>query len=201
MTRPRKTSRKQDQKKEDREKKTSPPDEQPEADTPDGPIEAVEETDYLDQLQRLQAEFSNFRRRIQKERLLWETRAKGDLLAGLLPILDDLSRARAAIEGKPDGRDAEGLLMILSRLESHLASIGLATQETEPGTPFDPNQHEAMMTGVSEEHEEGMILDTFQPGYLYQDLLLRPARVQVSAGPEEPAEPQPSESGDSVNSG
>jgi molecular chaperone GrpE len=159
---------------------------------------------YLEQLQRLQAEFSNYRRRIQKERAQWDARAKAEVLAGLLPILDDLGRARASIEGKPDGKDAEGLLMVLSRLDDFLASMGLETQKTEPGTPFDPNHHEAFMTGVSEEHAEGLILETFQPGYVYEDLLLRPARVKVSSGPEEVAseseeataaehgEPQPS---------
>jgi molecular chaperone GrpE len=182
-----------------------------------------EEVSYLEQLQRLQAEFSNYRRRIQKERAQWDARAKGEVLAGLLPILDDLGRARASIQGEPDGKDAEGLLMVLSRLDDFLASMGVEMQKTEPGTPFDPNHHEAFMTGTSDEYAEGLILETFQPGYIYEEFLLRPARVKVSSGPEKPVseseepaagesaegdsaynesvEPQPSEATDTGESG
>ena len=142
---------------------------------------------YLERLQRLQAEFDNYRRRIQRERAAWQTTAKGELLTGLLPILDDLACARASMERQPTGADAEGLLLIVSRLEAFLRSGGLEVQKTEPGTPFDPNYHEALMTGVSDTVPEGMILQTLQPGYVYRDLLLRPARVQVSCGPEEQA--------------
>jgi molecular chaperone GrpE len=172
-----------------------------------------EEMTYLEQLQRLQAEFSNYRRRTQKERAQWEARAKGEVLSSLLAILDDLGRARAAMAGEPDGKDAEGLLLILSRLDDLLASMGLEVQKTDPGTPFDPDRHEAFLAAPSEEHPEGLILDTLQPGYEYQGLLLRPARVKVSSGPEEQAssagesnaggaaEPQPSEAVDPAEAG
>ena len=155
-----------------------------------------EEADYLEQLQRLQAEFSNYRRRIQRERAQWEMRAKGDLLAGLLPILDDLDRARASLSEDKKSKHAEGLLLILSRLEESLRSVGLEVQPVEPGTPFNPDIHEAMLTEPSEDHAEGMILGTLQPGYVYQDLLLRPARVRVSSGPaEEPSKDENQGSG------
>jgi molecular chaperone GrpE len=148
------------------------------------PAPTAEEMSYLEQLQRLQAEFSNYRRRIDRERTQWYARAKGELLTILLPILDDLARARDSVEENSDSKDAEGFLMILARLESALASIGLEVQKTEPGTPFDPNYHEALMTAPSEEYPEGLILQTLQCGYVYQDQLLRPARVTVSAGPQ-----------------
>ena len=98
--------------------------------------------------------------------------------------------------------------MVISRLDDSLGSLGLEVQKTDPGTPFDPHRHEALLTGASDEYAEGLILQTLQSGYVYQDLLLRPARVQVSSGPEElptessesepseSAEPQPSESAD-----
>lgn len=144
-----------------------------------------EEMSYLEQLQRLQAEFSNYRRRIQRERASWESRAKGDVLVGLLPILDDLDRARSAIGKKPKAKDAEGLLLILSRLEDSLTALGLESQNTEPGVEFDPNYHDAVMTEASDKYPEGAILATIQTGYTFQGILLRPARVQVSRGSEE----------------
>jgi molecular chaperone GrpE len=155
----------------------------------DARILSPEEMTYLEQLQRLQAEFNNFRRRIQREKAEWETRAKGDVFIGLLPILDDIDRARSFWETHPPQKDAEGLLLILARLEEFARSIGLEIQRTDAGTPFDAHEHEAIMTTPSEEYPEGAILETLQPGYLYRGLLLRPARVSVSRGPA--VEPSP----------
>ena len=150
--------------------------------TPD-PAIGSKEREYLEDLQRITAEFANYRRRVQREKTDWDARAKADLLTLLLPVLDDLGRARAHWNEKPLEKDADGLLMILARLEEILRSVGLEVQEIEPGTPFDPHQHDALATCVSEEHQEGTIADTLQPGYLYRGMLLRPARVRVSQGP------------------
>ncbi|MDM7914605.1 MAG: nucleotide exchange factor GrpE [Candidatus Eisenbacteria bacterium] len=144
-----------------------------------------EAAELLDQLRRLQAEFANFRKRIQKERAEWETRAKGDLLAGMLPVLDDLDRARAAVEAErsPDPH-SEGFLLILARLADYLRAVGLREQPSGPGTVFDPHEHEALLTSPSDEQPEGRILETLQRGYLYKDQILRRARVRVSRGPD-----------------
>lgn len=159
----------------------------PQVDRAPGPAEAVlgdvEERGYLDQLQRLQAEFSNYRKRITRERADWDARAKGEALALLIPVLDDLDRAREAHAAMPPSPEAEGLLMILGRLEDILRQAGLERQSTEPGTLFDPEAHEALMTEPSATHEEGRITGTLQPGYVYRGILLRPARVRVSQGP------------------
>ncbi|MBD3160700.1 MAG: nucleotide exchange factor GrpE [Candidatus Eisenbacteria bacterium] len=146
-----------------------------------GPEEPRE--DYLVQLQRLQAEFSNYRKRTARERLAWEDRAKGEILQGLLPVLDDIDRARDSIGSKKPAKEVEGMMLILGRLEDQLRIIGLERQPIEPGTPFDPDRHEAMMTEPSEEFPEGAILGTLQPGYLFRGILLRPGRVRVSSGP------------------
>lgn len=161
----------------------------PASSTPaDGRILSPEEMTYLEQLQRLQAEFANFRRRIQKERADWESRAKGEVLTGLLPILDDIERARTFWESCPANKDAEGLLLILTRLADFARSVGLEMQSTVVGTLFDPHQHEALLSSPSDDVPEGAILETLQPGYCYRGILLRPARVRVSRGPSgEPA--------------
>ncbi len=154
----------------------------------DARIISAEEMTYLEQLQRLQAEFTNFRRRIQREKAEWEVRAKGEVLTGLLPILDAIDRARLSWQTHPPDRDAEGLLLILTRLEDYAKAAGLETQPTDAGTLFDAHEHEALLTSPSEEYPEGTILETLQPGFLYHGLLLRPARVRVSRGPAvEPA--------------
>jgi molecular chaperone GrpE len=101
----------------------------------------------------------------------------------LIPVLDDLARAREAHAMNPPSAEAEGLLLILSHLEDALLSSGLEKQATPPGTVFDPNVHEALIGSPSEEYPEGMIIETLQPGYLFRGQLLRPARVRVSQGP------------------
>lgn len=140
---------------------------------------------YLEQLQRLQAEFSNYRRRLQREKAEWDVRARADLLVTLLPVLDDTARARAAALEHPLGPGGEGLLLILSQLAETLRAQGLVEQPTPRGTLFDPEQHEALLTEPTREFPEGVILETLQPGYLYGGQLLRPARVRVSRAPAE----------------
>ncbi len=156
----------------------------PAASTPAPEPESEDEAqELLEQLQRLQAEFSNYRKRILRERGEWDIRAKGEVILGMIPILDDLQRAREAHAGSPPSAEAEGLLMILSRLEDRLRSLGLEMQDTSPGTAFDPHLHEAVTSEPSEEYPEGVIISAVQPGYLFHGQLLRPARVRVSQGP------------------
>jgi molecular chaperone GrpE len=148
-----------------------------------GPTLSEEDEAYLLQLQRLQAEFANYRKRIFRERADWEVRAKGELVASLIPIVDDLTRAREAHASNPPSAEAEGLVLILARFEEALVAAGLEVQDTAPGTIFDPHIHEALIGSSSEEFPEGTIIETLQAGYLFQGQLLRPARVRVSQGP------------------
>ncbi|MBM3286950.1 MAG: nucleotide exchange factor GrpE [Candidatus Eisenbacteria bacterium] len=148
----------------------------------------AEEEGYLEQLQRLQAEFSNYRKRVSRERTDWDAHAKGELISLLLPVLDDLGRAREAHASATPSPEAEGLLLILSRLQETLCAAGLEAQESEPGAAFDPHLHEAISCEPCADHPEGLIIGTVQPGYLFRGQLLRPARVRVSKGaPADPA--------------
>lgn len=134
---------------------------------------------YLDQLQRLRAEFDNFRKRTARDKEQWWRQAKADLLAELLPVLDDRSRAEAFSEAP----DADGLRQILKKLVETLTQLGLEAMETEPGTAFDPELHEAFMTSPSPDVEEGRIVITMEPGYTFEGEILRRAKVSVSSGP------------------
>ncbi len=139
--------------------------------------------EYLEQLQRLSAEFANYRRRTMRERAEWEIRAKGDLVSSLVPVLDDLDRARSHLDMQTISKEAEGLHLVCSRLEEILQAAGLERQMTEAGTRFNPEIHEAFASANSDEYPEGDIVETLQPGYLFRGILLRPARVCVSRGP------------------
>jgi molecular chaperone GrpE len=138
--------------------------------------------EYLDQLQRLKAEFDNYRKRTAKEREVWFVQAQAELAEGLLPVLDDLRRAREH-EAAGEVAESEGWRLILKRFEDTLGKLGLETQEAEPGREFDPEQHDAVMAEPSADVPEGAILRVLEPGYLFRGRLLRRSRVSYSTGP------------------
>ncbi|GAB3965894.1 hypothetical protein GCM10027615_11950 [Plantactinospora veratri] len=123
------------------------------------------------------AEFANYRRRMDRERARDADRATRVVLAALLPVLDDLDRARehGDLVG-PFGTVADQLI-------AALAKFGL-TPFGEKGDPFDPNQHEAVAHQTSAEVTEPTCVEVLRRGYQVNDALLRPAMVAV-ADPEE----------------
>lgn len=138
---------------------------------------------YLDQLQRLKAEFDNYRRRVAREREEWFLDSRAEVLRQLLPVLDDLRRAREHNRTPGEAPDAAGLLLILKRFEETVAQLGLEEQDASPGTEFDPERHEAVLATASEEIPEGRIVQAMDPGFLLKGRLLRPSKVAVSSGP------------------
>jgi molecular chaperone GrpE len=153
--------------------------------TLESPIDAeTRAADYLDQLQRLKAEFDNYRRRTAKEREEWFVQAQAGMAEALLPVLDDLRRAREH-EAAGEVAEPEGRRLILKRFEDTLERLGLEMQAAEPGCEFDPEQHDAVMTESSVEVPEGRILRVLEPGYLFRGRLLRRSRISYSAGPAE----------------
>jgi molecular chaperone GrpE len=150
----------------------------------------AERDDLFDRLQRLAAEFDNFRKRAAREQGEMITRANERLVKELLPVFDDLGRALEAAaeheEGKlEEGKLEEGVRLVHRSLESLLEREGVAEIETDG--KFDPHVHEALLTQPSE-LEEGSVLQVIQKGYRLGDRVLRPARVVVSAPLPEPAE-------------
>ena len=124
-------------------------------------------------LQRVQAEYTNYRRRVDRDRELVKENAIGSVIAALLPVIDDIDRARehGELEGafRSVGEALEGALAKLG-----LEKFGVANE------PFDPNLHEALSTESREDITEPTVTALYQPGYRYAGRVLRPARVAVA---------------------
>ncbi len=129
---------------------------------------------YLEALRRLKAEFENSRKRQERERIRVLSMASERLVQELLPVLDNLDRALEA-----GGDIREGVQATRDQLAEVLGDEGLLPVASD-GQPFDPNVHEAVMGQVSEEHEEGTIIQTFQRGYLLNGKPIRTAKVVVA---------------------
>jgi molecular chaperone GrpE len=145
------------------------------------PLDEVtkERDEYLDALQRLKAEFDNYRKRTAREQLDLSTRAAQRLVGELLPVLDDLERALAAAEEHEEAKLEDGVRLVHRSLVGALQKEGLAEIETDG--VFDPNVHEALLAQPDDEKESGQILDVLQKGYRIGDKVVRPARVIVVA--------------------
>ena len=160
--------------------------------------------EYLDGWQRARAEFANYRRREEQRRQQLEDTIKGQVLAGLLPVMDDLDRAFQAVPGDVcETAWVKGLSMVGEKLQSSMEKAGVVAMAVQPGDAFDPNVHQAVFHGPSTEYAEGQIVEVFQRGYTLGEVVLRPAMVYVSSGaPEEPcaADDGPAEDGESGES-
>ncbi|WP_236345241.1 nucleotide exchange factor GrpE [Paenibacillus plantiphilus] len=130
---------------------------------------------------RAQADFDNFRRRTLKEKEELGQYASMKLIGELLPVVDNFDRAIEA--AKSGGGEADsfskGIDMIFRQLVGVLEQEGLKQMETV-GQPFNPDYHQAIMQVESEEHEEGIVVEEVQKGYMLKDKVLRPAMVKVS---------------------
>lgn len=139
-----------------------------------------ENSEILDALVRLKAEFENYRKRMLKEQTRILETAEGDLIKKLLPVIDNLERAidNSAGGGGTDGV-AKGVAMVLGQLLDILSKEGLEVIDPE-GEPFDPEHHEAMMVVETDECPEDTVTEVTQKGYRFNGLLVRPAMVKVS---------------------
>src|ERR687888_685996 len=145
-------------------------------------VEALQaERDQLfDRLQRLAAEFDNYRKRSARENAAVMERANERLVKELIPVLDDLGRALEAAAEHEEAKLEEGVRLVHRSLADLLAKEGLAEIETEG--KFDPHVHEALLAQPSDE-EEGSVIEVVQKGYKLGDHVLRPARVVVAGSP------------------
>ena len=131
----------------------------------------------VDHLQRLQAEFANYRRRTEKDRLETTVWAQRALIEKLVPVLDDLERAMASLGGE-SGAAAQGLSLIREKLMNVLAEAGLERIPTRDEV-FDPERHEALATQAVEPERSGKVIEELVPGFTFRGKLVRPARVMV----------------------
>jgi molecular chaperone GrpE len=138
-------------------------------------------------LQRLQAEYANYRRRVERDRQAVAEQALSSVLVGLLPVLDDIDRARS--HGEVEG----GFKLVADGLETTLTKLGLQRFGTA-GEPFDPTVHEALTHALSSDVTEPTCAEIYQPGYRVGERVLRPARVGVVEPDTSPEQaPQPEE--------
>jgi len=142
--------------------------------------------ELLNALQRERAEFQNFRRRTQEERLRELGLAGEDLIRKVLGVADDFDRA---IEARPAAIAAdpwvEGITAIDRKLRQLLESEGVSAIEAVAGTPFDPREHEAIANVPNTGQPDGHIVEEVRRGYRLRDRVIRPALVAVAATPED----------------
>jgi molecular chaperone GrpE len=124
-------------------------------------------------LQRLQAEYANYRKRVERDRLAVREQALANVLSELLPVLDDIGRARE------HGELTGGFKSVAESLEGITVKLGL-TSFGENGDPFDPTLHDALMHEYSDAVTEPTAIRILQPGYKVGDRIIRPARVAVA---------------------
>jgi molecular chaperone GrpE len=144
----------------------------------------AERDELFDRLQRLAAEFDNFRKRNARENAAMLERANERLVKELIPVLDDLGRALDASTEHEAAKLEEGVRLVHRSLAELLAKEGLAEIETEG--KFDPHVHEALLSQPSDA-DEGSVIEVVQKGYKLGDKVLRPARVVVAAPPNREA--------------
>jgi len=138
-------------------------------------------------LQRLQAEYANYRKRVERDRMAVREQALANVLNELVPVLDDIGRARE------HGELTGGFKSVSESLEAIAAKLGLISFG-EAGDPFDPTLHDALTHSYSADVTEPTAVRIFQPGYRVGERIIRPARVAVS----EPSPAETSEDGDAA---
>jgi molecular chaperone GrpE len=119
------------------------------------------------------AEYANYRKRVERDRVAVREQALANVLSSLLPVLDDIGRARE------HGELVGGFKSVAESLEAAVAKLGLDSFG-EPGEPFDPKVHEALLHSYASDVTEPTCVQILQPGYRVGDRILRPARVAVA---------------------
>ncbi|MBV8597621.1 MAG: nucleotide exchange factor GrpE [Actinobacteria bacterium] len=135
--------------------------------------------EYLDALQRLKAEFDNYRKRAARDQSDLVARASERLVKALVPVLDDLERALEAAAAHEEAQLEDGVRLVHRALADALAKEGLV--EVDTAGAFDPHTQEALLAQPSEA-PEGDVIQVLQKGYKLGDRVVRPARVVVSSG-------------------
>lgn len=139
----------------------------------------AERDEYLDGLQRLKAEFDNFRKRNDRDRQMIAVGATREVVRGLLPVMDNLERAVAAL-GDQGEQIVAGLEMVRGQLAGLLTGHGVE-EIAAHGETFDPAVHEAIAAVPSPDHREGTVIEVVEKGYRHSEHVLRPSRVVIAS--------------------
>jgi molecular chaperone GrpE len=138
--------------------------------------------DLRQTLMRRQADFDNYRKRIEKERAEDSKRHTARVVESLIPIMDGFEHALAAHREAEYENYRKGFELIYRQLMDNVTRLGV--QRLDPlGQPFDPHLHQAMDRTETTDYDEGVILQVFQPGYVFHGRVLRPAMVRVAVHP------------------
>jgi molecular chaperone GrpE len=138
--------------------------------------------DLRQTLLRRQADFDNYRKRVEKERSEDSRRSTARVLEGLIPVVDSFDQALASHREPEYANYRKGFELIHKQLVDNLARLG--AERIDPlGMTFDPHLHQAMDRTETTEHDDGAILQVFQPGYMFHGRVLRPAMVRVAVHP------------------
>jgi len=145
----------------------------------------AEKASLYDKLLRRQAEFENYRRRVERERGELYQHGRDDVLVQFLPVVDNFERALSSLETSEGDAEAlrHGVELIHKQFKDALSKFGLEPVEAV-GQTFDPHVHEAVTTEATDKHKENTVIEEFQRGYKIGDRLLRPAKVKVASSPE-----------------
>jgi molecular chaperone GrpE len=143
---------------------------------------AADLEDLRQTLLRRQADFDNYRKRIEKERADDSKRATARVVEGLIPVIDGFEHALAAHHEKEYEVYRKGFELIYKQLLDNISRMGV--ERVDPtGKVFDPHMHQAMDRTETTDHEDGTVVQTFQPGYVFNGRVLRPAMVRVAVNP------------------
>jgi len=145
----------------------------------------AEKASLYDKLLRRQAEFENYRRRVERERGELYQHGRDDVLVQFLPVVDNFERALSSLETSEGDAEAlrHGVELIHKQFKDALSKFGLEPVEAV-GQTFDPHVHEAVTTEATDKHKENTVIEEFERGYKIGDRLLRPAKVKVASSPE-----------------
>lgn len=134
-------------------------------------------SEYKDNWMRSQAEFQNYKKRLERDNEMMRVTMKGDIVKKILPVLDDLERA---LQNRPaDESWANGIELIVRKFQTVLESEGIKRIEAE-GAEFNPNFHEAISNEPNDEVESGHVIAVVQNGYMLGERVIRPALVRVA---------------------
>ena len=134
-------------------------------------------SEYRDSWMRSQAEFQNYKKRLERDNELTYVSMKGDIIKKILPVLDDLERA---LQNRPaDNAWGNGIDLIARKMQNILESEGIKRIEAE-GTEFDPKFHEAISHEPTDGVKSGFVISVVQNGYMLGDRVIRPALVRVA---------------------
>lgn len=139
----------------------------------------AEKKQLTDRMLRIQADYENYKRRTEKERIAERKYKAQDLATELLPVIDNFERALQTEVTEENKSFRDGMVMIYEQLQNALKSQGIETIETV-NKPFDPNIHHAVMQVEDENFESNVIVEELQKGYILKDKVIRPAMVKVN---------------------